>query len=64
LDFLSIKKAEKLQNESQFDPGSMGPKVDAILKFLKNGGRRGIITDSKNITGTLTGVGGTQFYDP
>ena len=64
LDFLSIKEAEKLQTESQFDPGSMGPKVDAILKFLQNGGRRGIITDSKNIAGALTGVGGTQFYDP
>jgi carbamate kinase len=62
LNYLSIEEAEKLQGEVQFDAGSMGPKVDAILKFLKNGGKRGIITDPKNIAGALTGDGGTQFY--
>jgi carbamate kinase len=62
LNYLSIEEAEKLQGEDQFDAGSMGPKVDAILEFLKNGGKRGIITDPKNIAGALTGDGGTQFY--
>ena len=32
---LNIKEAEKFQSERQFDAGSMGPKVDAILRFLK-----------------------------
>jgi carbamate kinase len=61
LDSLTIKEAEKLQKDDQFDAGSMGPKVEAILWFLRNGGKRGIITDPKNIAESLLGNGGTQF---
>lgn len=43
------------------DPGSMGPKVEAILKFLRNGGKRGIITDPANVSRALFGDEGTHF---
>jgi carbamate kinase len=62
LDSLTITEAEKLQKEDQFDAGSMGPKVEAMLWFLRNGGRHGVITNSENIAKSLDGRCGTQFF--
>ena len=61
IDSLSIEEAEQLQDAGHFDPGSMGPKVIAILRFLRNGGKRGIITDPPNISRALFGGEGTHF---
>jgi len=41
---LLVKLAERWLAEGQFPEGSMGPKVDAAIRFLKNGGRRVVIT--------------------
>jgi carbamate kinase len=35
--------------EGHFPPGSMGPKIEAALNFLKNGGKEVIITDPQNL---------------
>ena len=45
----------------EFPPGSMGPKVEAILEFVTrgHGGRRGIITDPPNILAAVAGQTGT-----
>ncbi len=61
LDTLTIAEARRLLDEQQFDPGSMGPKVEAMLRFLANGGRRGVITDPANIAAALAGAAGTRF---
>jgi carbamate kinase len=61
LDTLTIAEARRLLDEQQFDPGSMGPKVEAMLRFLANGGKRGVITDPANIAAALAGAAGTQF---
>jgi len=49
-----------LQND-QFPPGSMGPKIDAAVRFLKNGGQRVIITDPAHLVAALSGKAGTTI---
>jgi carbamate kinase len=44
LDMITSAEAERWLAEGQFPEGSMGPKVHAAIRFLKNGGRRVVIT--------------------
>jgi carbamate kinase len=44
----------------QFAPGSMLPKVQAVLRFLEGGGRRAVITTPELSEKALTGEIGTQ----
>ena len=61
LDELTIEQALQLLSDKQFDAGSMKPKVEAIIEFMKKGGKRGVITNSDNIFDALSGNAGTQF---
>ena len=61
LDRLSLAEARRLYAEDHFDPGSMGPKVQAMIEYLEAGGGRGIITDPDHILPSLSGEAGTQF---
>ena len=45
--------------DNQFPPGSMGPKVEAICRFVETTGGRGIITNLASITEALNGSVGT-----
>lgn len=40
---LTVSEAEKLYREGHFPPGSMGPKVLAAIRFVKNGGKKAAI---------------------
>ncbi len=42
-----------------FASGSMGPKVDAVCRFVETTGRRGVITSLDNIVDAVTGGSGT-----
>ena len=44
LDLITCAEAERWLAEGHFPEGSMGPKVHAAIRFLKNGGRRVVIT--------------------
>jgi carbamate kinase len=46
--------------DGQFAPGSMLPKVQAVLRFLANGGRRAVITTPELSEKALAGEIGTQ----
>ena len=41
--------AERHLAEGQFPPGSMGPKVEAALEFLRSGGRLAVITSPQHL---------------
>ncbi|MBT4576740.1 carbamate kinase [Candidatus Woesearchaeota archaeon] len=56
---LNIKEASKLLKEGHFPKGSMGPKIEAAIQFIKNGGNNVIITSSNNIQKALIGKSGT-----
>lgn len=59
LEKITVAEAEQYSEEGHFAAGSMLPKVKAVIKFLKNGGRQALITDPPNIDRALTGDTGT-----
>ena len=59
---LTIEQAEKYIAEGHFAPGSMLPKVQAAVKFVKaNPGKRAIITSLFKAIDALEGKTGTTF---
>ena len=51
-------------DEGQFPPGSMGPKIEAALQFLADGGDVAVVTSPGLLAGTLKGTdpgGGTRI---
>lgn len=61
LDRLTLAEAKKLYDAAQFDKGSMGPKVGAVIEFLEGGGAEGIITDAQHLAPALAGKAGTRI---
>jgi len=49
LDKMSIRTARKYAKEGHFAAGSMGPKIEAAIKFVKNGGKEAIITEANEL---------------
>jgi len=45
--------------DGHFASGSMGPKVDAVCRFVEQGGARAIITDLTHISDAVSGAAGT-----
>jgi len=61
LSALTIGETERYLTEGHFPAGSMGPKVKAILEFLKSGGKRGLITSPDLLEKSMDGQDGTHF---
>lgn len=59
LDKMTLSEAEGYISEKHFAPGSMLPKIQACVKFLKDGGEAALITDPPNIERALRGETGT-----
>ena len=59
LDTITLAEAKKYAEEGHFAKGSMLPKVEAIIKFLENGGEKALITNPENIGRALKGETGT-----
>jgi carbamate kinase len=56
-----VSELRRLSAEGHFPPGSMGPKIEAVIQFLKQGGRRALITDPANLPEAIEGRAGTHF---
>jgi len=57
---MTIEEAERFLAEGQFPPGSMGPKVEAAIRFAKSGaGRQAVIVSLANMPKAFTGESGT-----
>jgi carbamate kinase len=61
LDEMTVAEAKRYMSQGHFEPGSMLPKVQAIIEFLEGGGRQAIITDPAHLTAALEGRGGTRI---
>lgn len=59
LDRMTVAEAKKHFADNQFDRGSMGPKIQAVIEFLEGGGSTGLITNPPNIGRALAGETGT-----
>lgn len=61
LSKMTLKEARHYLAEGHFPPGSMGPKIEAAIKFLDSGGKKAIITSLEGIDNALKGKGGTEI---
>jgi carbamate kinase len=59
LDKMTLAEAKKYHKEGHFPPGSMGPKIQAVINYLQNGGKKALITNPNNIERALLGKTGT-----
>jgi carbamate kinase len=59
LDRLSVQDAKRYLAEGQFAEGSMGPKIEAAVRFVEEGGERTIITSLELAVHALKGKAGT-----
>jgi carbamate kinase len=60
LDRLSVAEAQRYMDEGHFGAGSMGPKVEAIVRFAKaRPGARGVVTSLESVARALAGETGT-----
>jgi len=60
LEQVTASELRAFRDAGHFPPGSMGPKVDAALKFLDGGGTRAIIAHLKEADAALRGEAGTH----
>jgi carbamate kinase len=61
VDRLTIAEAEKHLAEGQFPPGSMGPKIESAIEFVKATGKQVLITDVDVLREALQGKDGTAI---
>ncbi len=62
LDELSVADAEKYMAQGEFPKGSMGPKIQAAINFIKSGGKKVIITSIEKTGEALKGKAGTTIH--
>lgn len=61
LDCVTVAEARALYEAGEFEAGSMGPKVLAMIEFIERGGKRGLITDPEHLVDAIAGKAGTHF---
>lgn len=61
LDVMTMAEAQQYMAEGHFAPGSMRPKIEAAVEFLRMGGPTAIITDPMNLARALRGETGTRI---
>ena len=57
----TLPEIKRYLAEGHFKPGSMKPKIEAIIQFLENGGEKAIITSPKNLLSAIKGEAGTTI---
>ena len=62
-EFLNYADTLKYLNEGQFAKGSMAPKIQACLNFIKQGGRKSVITEAFKLADIKYGSKITMEYE-
>lgn len=61
LDSMTLAEAQQYMAEGHFAPGSMRPKIEAAVEFLRMGGPQAVITNPVNLARALRGETGTRI---
>ena len=61
LDTITVEEAEEYIKEGHFAPGSMLPKVQAMVDFVRSSGNVGLITDPAHLYDALYAGSGTKI---
>jgi carbamate kinase len=59
IDEMTAAQAEEYLSQGQFPPGSMGPKIEAAIDFLRNGGSKVVISSIDKAADAVFGNSGT-----
>jgi carbamate kinase len=62
-EFLNYADTLKYLNEGQFAKGSMAPKIQACLNFIKHGGKLSVITEAFKLADKKFGSKITMDYE-
>jgi len=62
-EFLNYADARRYLDEGQFSKGSMAPKIEACLNFIRNGGRMSVITEAFKLADKKYGTKITMEYE-
>jgi carbamate kinase len=57
---VTLSEMKQYMKEGHFAPGSMLPKIEAVVSFLEKGGKKAIITDPEHIKMAVAGQTGTH----
>ena len=57
----TLPEIKRYLTEGHFKPGSMKPKVEAVIQFLEGGGKKAMITSPENLLKTFRGECGTTI---
>ncbi len=60
---MTVAMARELAAQGQFPAGSMGPKIDAAVRFVEAGGRQVLITRAESLSEALEGKTGTLIRE-
>ena len=58
---LNLSEVKELHLSGNFQNGSMGPKIVAVISFLESGGHKAYITNIEVLQQTFSGDAGTRF---
>jgi len=56
---VSLEEIKEYYEQGHFPPGSMGPKIQAAIRFLQRGGKKAIITRLERLEDSINGEWGT-----
>ncbi|MEG6584662.1 carbamate kinase [Dendrosporobacter sp. 1207_IL3150] len=62
LDRVTLAQLKQYVTENHFAPGSMLPKIQAVICFLEKGGKKAIITNPESLEAALAEQAGTHIY--
>jgi carbamate kinase len=60
LAYVTAPELQKHFSDGHFPPGNMGPKVESVLRFIRNGGKEAIITSCEHLCQAVAGSAGTH----
>jgi len=60
LDRVTCRELKTLHADDQFPPGSMGPKIEAAIRFIEGGGEHAVIAHLEEAMPALRGEAGTH----
>jgi len=58
---VSFSDLERYSAAGHFPPGSMGPKIESVLRFLRAGGKEAVIASADNLRDAVAGNAGTHI---
>ena len=60
---VTLPELKGYMEEGHFKPGSMKPKIEAIIQFIESGGKKAIITSPENLLRSVKGESGTTIVN-